>query len=341
MNELAAFMRITGLQVSNEDVDSRKAAVTTLKANWGKIKSTQDIISKATTVAEALGGNGMPSAAFGEEIQGVLQKKASAFLYAERPLDVGVVAGMAMSELVSEKPDPSGWLVVDVFAVATWSALAFQPPLVDAKREELRTFVLEKCRQRALDGAEAARQRGTVPDFANLTITAGEEDKFAESFRKATFATIEALRRNAALDREELDFLWWTQLDRSHLTKKKLSSLPGPVRAIAAGFEAAMHLRRFPSDAHRDVVLRGLSDDPTFTLPQLLIELGDHRNELVKTLKINSPMPSGVFPLLNSVVHGDTNFVGAEVARPASEWGARALMEAALNKFLETGPGKL
>lgn len=341
MSELATFMRITGLQVTNEDVNSRKAAVSALKGAWGKIKSPTDIIAKAEQIAGSLGGDGNPSVAFGEEIQAVVQKKASAFLYSERPLDVGVVAGMAMSDLVSDKPDPSGWLIVDVFAVSTWSALAFQPSLSDAKREELRTFVLEKCRRRALVGAEAARQRTVVPDFATLTITAGEEEKFSELFKNGTSATIEALRRNTALDREELDFLWWILLDRSRLLNQRLSALPEPTRAIAAGIEAATHLRRFPTDAHRDVALSGISEDPSLTLPQLMAELGAHREALISSLKRTSTITPGAFPLLYCLVSGGADLVGAELARPASEWGARALMEAALNKFHDSGPGKI
>jgi len=341
MSELATFMRITGLQVSNEDVDSRKAAVAQLKASWGKIKGARDIIAKAAEVAAALGGDGIPSTALAEEIQAAIQKKASAFLYTERPLDIGVVAGATLSELVSDRPGLTGWLIVDVFAIATWSALAFQQPLVDGKREELRTFVLEKCRKRTLEGAEAARQRVPIPDFSALSVTAGEEDKFSDRFKKATSATIEALRRNAALDREELDFLWWTQLDRSRLVNRRFSSLSEPARAVTAGIEAATHLRRFPSDAHRDVSLARISNDGTLTLSQLLNECHDFREELVKGLLVDPSFAPSVYPLLHSLKTGQADIVGGDIARPVSEWGGRALLEAALIKFQDTGPSSL
>lgn len=60
MSTLANHMRITGLQVSNDDVDSRKAAITSLKTAWNKITTVDKIFVKAADVAAALGGDGTP-----------------------------------------------------------------------------------------------------------------------------------------------------------------------------------------------------------------------------------------------------------------------------------------
>jgi hypothetical protein len=206
-----------------------------LKTAWGKIRDVDAIIAKAADIAHALGGDGTPTAALGEEVQTAMQKKASAFLYADRPLDVGIVAGVATSELLSGTPDQSGWLIVDVWAAALWSALGFQPALVDEKREALRTAVLEKARTRSIAGAEAARTRLVVPDFGAVALAAGAEAELGEAIKAATAPTIEALRRNSALDREELDFLWWAQLHRSRLLNRPLASIsPQPKRGTSS-----------------------------------------------------------------------------------------------------------
>lgn len=342
MNMLANHMRITGLQVSNEDVDARKAAVTVLKGAWGKIRGVGDIITKAGDVASALGGEGTPSTVLGDEVQAAVQKRASAFLHAERPLDVGIVSGVAACELLSGAPDSSGWLIVDVWAAALWSALAFQPALGDEKREALRVEVLRAARARSIAGAEFARKRSEVPDFEAVTLTAGAEAKLGEAIAKATGPTIEALRRNAALDREEIDFLWWAQLNRSRLLKRPLSGINESTRLVTAGIEAAELLRRMPSDGHRDIVLRSLDSNPELDLAELLAALGEDRAALAD--KLGNRVPTGsstVFPLTHAIVTNAAEMPGSSVRRSAEEWGSRAFLEAALLHMKVTGPLKL
>lgn len=342
MNAIATHMRITNLQVTNEDVDTRTAAVSDLVAAWGKLKDTETIIAKGAAIAEALGGAGTPSVAFGQEIEGAVQVHASAFLHSERPLEVGIIAGTAAIELISTTPGNTGWTVADIFATALWLALSFQPALEDVKREALRGSVMQAARTRSTSGAEAARQRIAVNDFGEFTITAGEEAKAPASFKKATAATIDALRRNAALDREELDFLWWSQLGRSRLLNRALVDVAEPVRLVAAGIEAAGYLRRLPCEVHRDVVLRTVREDPELDQSGLLKALGDDCAVLEQSYAsgLVGRLPE-VFPLLHSLTAGAPSTEGGKVKRRSSEWGARALLEAGLAKLQALGPTKL
>lgn len=344
MSTLANHMRITGLQVANEDVDSRKAAVTSLKTAWNKIRNPDGIFTKAADVAAALGGDGTPSDALGKEVETTIQKKASAFLFAERPLEVGIVAGIAATEILAAPSDTSGWLIADVWAGVLWSALSFQPPLADDKREALRSYVLETARARSIAGAEKARQRVTVPDFGAISLIAGEEEKLAEAVNDAAAPTIDALRRNAALDREELDFLWWAQLRRSRLLKRPLESIDETARIVAAGIEAAAYLRRMPSDVHREIVLRTIDANPTVALAGVLAALGADRDTLAALY--SSGIPAGaatLFPLVTAIVAGTTEDLaeGAEIERTAEDWGSRALLEGALLKMRASGPDTL
>jgi hypothetical protein len=342
MNSLATHMRITGLQVTNEDVESRSAAVKGLCAAWKKLTRTDAIIGKAAEVAVALGADGTTTSELGDEVQAAIQKRAAAFLRSERPMDIGIVAGMAAIELMAIPPDASGWLVADIWSAALWSALAFQPALGDAKREALRVSVLEAARKRSLSGAEKARQRSVVADFGEIAIVAGEEAKVAEKFKGATLTTIDALRRNAALDREELDFLWWSLLGRSRLLNRPLSSINEPTRLVAAGIEAAAFLRRFPCEVHRDVVLRTLDSNPEFDLENLILAIGDDHlllgAQYTNGIVLGNP---SVFPLLNGLAVGSSTLDGVKEKRMVEEWAARALLEAGLVKIHGTGPTKL
>jgi hypothetical protein len=342
MSDIATHMRITGLQVTNEDVDSRTGAVNALKTLWGKITTTETIIGKAADIAAAIGGNGAPSDGLGAEVQTAIQKRASAFLFAERPLDVGIVAAHAAIGIIGAEPGSGGWTTADVWSAALWSVLSFQSPLEDPKREALRIHILEAAHRRSVAGAEAARQRIAVDDFRKVEIVAGEEDKFAPALEKATTATIDALRRNAALDREELDFLWWSLRGRSQLLKKSYSQLDCATGALAVGIEAASQLRRLPCEVHHELVLAKIPENPTLNLCDLINATGEDRHRLggafVDGLVARHP---STFPVLNALATGSTNADGASISRSAEEWAGRALLEAGFEKILRNGPAKL
>ena len=155
-------------------------------------------------------------------------------------------------------------------------------------------------------------------------------------------ATVEALRRNAALDREELDFLWWAQLGRSRLLNRQLSAINEPTRIIAAAIEGAKMLRRLPCEVHRELVLRTLDQNPEFDLAELLEALGDDHAllgaDFVQGYVIDHPT---VFPLLHALVTGKVSGAGGVIKRRVSEWGARALLEAGFVKLIPQGAGNL
>lgn len=341
MENIAVHMRISGVTVSDDDVNSRRAAATSLATSWGKEKNTSKVVSKAADIAEALGGNGSPSPSLGSEIQVAVQKKASSFLYEERPLEIGVCAGMAMVSILAGKPGTGGWSIPDIYATALWSSLAYRPPLEAERREHLRQEVLHAAQSWVAASAEKARERMNVPDPATVEITIDEDKEAANNFNEAVADTVEALRRNAALDREELDFLWWAQLGRSRVLNKQLSVIAEPVRIVAAGIEGARMLRRLPCEVHREIVLRTLDQDPQLDLTELLAALGDDRAALgAAFIEGNVAAHPTVFPLLHALATGEVNGSGATVKRSVSEWGERALLEAGFAKMLTQGASK-
>ncbi|MGE3979719.1 MAG: GTPase-associated system all-helical protein GASH [Nitrospira sp.] len=302
MDNLPVHMRITSLTPTNEDVDARRAAIRKLSAAWGKITDVGKILDKAEMIAESLGGDGKPFEDFGLEVQEALQKHASAFLYTESPLDVGICAGIAALSILDSVPGNGGWTATDVYSNALWSALTFQPTLTEDKREKLRREVLDLAQKRSKLAADKARERTMVPDVGNLVVTIAEGAEPTTTFKDATSATIEALRRNAALDREELDFLWWVQLDRSRLLGRAFGGMAEPLRLVACGIEAASHLRRLPADLHYDLVLRTLDVDPELDLRELIEVIGGDRQLLAASFNsARVARHSSVFPLLHAL----------------------------------------
>ena len=342
MDNIAVHMRISGVTVSDDDVNSRRTAATSLAASWGKEKTVAKIVSKAVEVAEALGGDGHPPPSLGSEIQSAIQKKSSSFLYEERPLEIGVCAGMAMVSILTSNPGNNGWTTPDVYAAALWSALAYQPVLVAERRENLRREVLKAAGDWIATAAEKARARTDVPDPSIVKVTIGESNEATNNFKEAVAGTVEALRRNAVLDREELDFLWWAQLGRSRLLNRQLSTINEPTRVVAAGIEGAKMLRRLPCEVHRELVLRALDQDQELDLEEILTALGDDRAALgAAFIEGNVAAYPTVFPLLHALVTGEGTGAGAAIKRRVSEWGARALLEAAFARMTSQGLGKV
>ncbi|MBT1886574.1 GTPase-associated system all-helical protein GASH [Enterobacter hormaechei] len=342
MNNIAVHMRICSATVNDSDVESRQAAAKNLATSWGKDRTTSSIVTTSADIAMALGGDGSPAIVLGEKVQTAIQNKSPSYLYEERPLDVGVCAGMAMISVLDTSYSSHGWTTPDVYAAALWLALSYQPALSVDRRENLRREVLTAAFDRSLMAADKARARAEVPDPAKVEIAINDDNEVTQNVNSAVLNTIEILRRNAVLDREELEFLWWAQLGRSRLLNKQWSAINEPTRLITAGIEGASLLRRLPCEVHREIVLRTLEQDQKIDLSELLEATGDSRAVLsaaiIKSSVSNHPT---VFPLLYALTTGDVDSVGGAVKRPVSEWGERALLEATFARLISQGTGKI
>jgi len=342
MKNLAAHMRISGVTVTDSEVESRRYAASSLAAKWGKISNVDQIAEKAGFVALALSCDGTPAEVLVDEVQALIQKKSSAYLASERPFDVGICCGMAMVSLFEEPLASPGWTIKEVYAASLWSALAYQSPIDVTKREELRVEVLTTASAFSTTHAEKARTRNVVPDPSATKLKVDETNLVDFDLKTMMSKTIESLRNNAILDREELDFLWWAQLGRSRLLKKQLSNISEPTRIVAAGIEGAKMLRRLPCEVHREIVLRTLDKDPELNLAELLSDLGDERQLLSEAISTERViLHPVVFPLLHSIYTGELDNFGSSVKRRVSEWGARALLEATLARLMSQGVSKV
>ena len=148
----------------------------------------------------------------------------------------------------------------------------------------------------------------------------------------ATAGTIDALRYNAALDREELDILWWVLAATSSVLEKPLASLSPVSRAIATGIELGALLRGLPGQSHRNLSVRGVDEVEELSLAGVVDALGDDRPALATSFGSEALVDdaASVFPLLNAIRAGSSALAGAEVRRSLREWCARALLERAV-----------
>jgi hypothetical protein len=222
----------------------------------------------------------------------------------------------------------------DILAIGLWSALSFQSPRTEAKIESLRSELLDAGRDLALRSAESSRKRAAVSDYA-LKMAEHEAEGWAgfdKHFKPEFKRIVGALRSNAALDREELDVLWWVLEDWSELLNRRFSTNSTAASAIASGIEAGRLLRRLPSETHKHLVLRNVLEDATLSMTELLKALEPEAPKLAGAHAENEVLSScpSIFPLLSRIASNQFRGSASKEKRQLSEWAVRALLESAI-----------
>ncbi len=263
----------------------------------------------------------------------IVDAGSAAFVRDNHDTEIIVVALVAALDLF--RRDSSGGIrcPIDLLAAGLWSALSFQSTVKQESLELLRQEVLVASRSRMMSVAERSRARAHVPEIGLLTLPEDQptSGRANTAYRRATEPVIKALRENAELDREELDFLWWAIEDWSDTLGRRLSDVDPLVRAVVAGIDGSLKLRRLPSSGHRNVVLRGIPSGTSADLGELLVALGDDRAVVAQSIVADRIGDfSTIFPLLATIISGESARAGSGIHRDAREWGARALLEGGL-----------
>ena len=331
MSIMARYARIFWAEPRDDDVGARNRSVSTLRVKFEAL-GRREAINVAAVLVNALAGANLP-AAFSETVEKAISDESPAFELASNEHQGVVCAVVAALDLVrSAHLDGGGWNAADAMAAALWSGLALQDPLDAALVETLRGEVLLACRDRVRAVAKEARKRQDVPEIGVLTIpedvpTGGRAQA---AYKRATAPVIKALKDNADLDREEIDFLWWALADHSEIFDCPLADRKIMCRAVAAGIEGASMLRRLPSDGHRHVALRLIGCSEQLTLGELVDNLDADRVVLGKAFVGSwaAGLPA-VFPLLAALAT-EAKVAGSSVKLDARGWGAHVLLEAAI-----------
>ncbi len=330
MSVMAKYVRIFWPEPKDEDVNRRNTAVATIQTAISTLNDPWKAIRLASALADAVADGKARNEFAGEVEQAIVGAGSAAFVRENHDLEIVVVALVAALDLIRREPDDSGWSPVDALAAGLWSALSFQSPISQESVELLRQEVLDAAQTRTMLTAERSRKRAPVPEIGPLSINEAHPTGLRANtvYRRATEPLVKALRENAELDREELEFLWWTIEDWSEALGVRLSDADPLVRAVVAGIDGASKLRRLPASGHRNVVLRGVPAGSSAGLTALLAALGDRRVTLAKSINAERvDRLATVFPLLAAIKSGDTTRAGADIERDARDWGARALLE--------------
>lgn len=330
MSVMAKYVRIFWPDPKDEDVRRRNAAVLTIQSWITGLQNPWSAIRLASALADSV-ADGKARDDFTLKVeQAIVDAGSAAFVREGHDLEIVVVALVSALDLIRREPDDAGWTPVDALAAGLWSALSFQSPIVEEPIELLRQEVLVSGQTRTMLMAERSRKRVPVPEIGSLTLPEAQPTggRANAVFRKATEPLVKALQENAELDREELEFLWWTIEDWSEALNGRISDADPLVRAVVAGMDGASKLRRLPASGHRNVVLRGVPAGGPAALTALLAALGDRRATLAKLIDADLVgQAATVFPLHSAIASGDADRAGADIERDPRDWGGRALLE--------------
>ena len=324
--DIAKCVRIFEPDPDDDFVTKRTKAIAGLKSSILKKRNTLDLMVLGSGICQVFGGSPSMPDAVAAQVEAAIKKHSASFVQDDHDLEMSVCLAAAVVQAIESRVKATDtWSAANVLAVALWSALSFLPACTEPKLEKFRTLAVVAARKRILNNSLETRTRHAVPEFGAF----GGEKTASKDFASATTPTVDALRFNAVLDREEINLLWWVLGGVSEILKRPLQSLSPEVRAVTVGVEIGALMRSLPTQSHRNLALRGIEEAAPLPLPELLAALGEDRLVVATSFK-DAPLIDGaplVFPLLSAVCSGESTGLGADLPRPLSEWGARALLE--------------
>lgn len=333
MSIMARYARIFWVDPKDEEVGRRNRAVAEIR-NWLAMLPPTEVIELASSLSDAVVGGSLAEHVVDVVEKAIVAAGSDAFVREGKDAEILVCVLVAALDLVRSRPvDPRGWSTADALAAGLWSSLSFQCPTEKEGLEMLRRDVLTASQARVMEVSEAARVRAVVPEVGLLSIPEATPtgSKANTAFRRAVEPLVKALRDNAELDREEIDFLWWAMSDWSDHLKRPLSAFGNTARAVVAGLAGGERLRKLPASGHLHVILRSTNAGDETTLAQTTAALGEYREALLPTFQSNLlEKARSVFPLLSTLAGSSAEIPGAEELRSARDWGGRALLEAGM-----------
>jgi hypothetical protein len=330
MNDFARHYRIFTAQSTDDLVEKRTRAISELTQAFKRKTDASAVLQLAKDLIEGLSLGKLPLAIC-EQVAKAISKPSPSFVPEENELEVLVCALLAaLQYLRTTKPAGAMPSTHDLFACALLSGLEFQVPLAESRLEVLRLEIRDAAAEFLRKRAEDGRKRLRVPDVAVPTSTEGLS---ATTVNAAIKDTIDALRTNERLDREELDLLWWVLSDWSELLGAHFSRCPGPSGLVACGLEAAGKLKHLPAEAHFQLVLRHAIPGQQSNLQELLDAVSNDLSSLRREHETSASLVIShrvLFPLLAALVEGTSAGVSAVIQRTNAEWARRSLLESVL-----------
>ncbi len=219
----------------------RKAIVNRI---LGNIDSEKDINAVIRLVSAALTGLRPEIAAdlqYGEFLTKVTLEENEAFssLLSETALDLQLTACLAVGELLTRKVTKQTWMEPRLsIASVCLSTAGLLPSAQGQHLMTIRENLISRSRELIAAGAIEIRKRPEC-DLSVLDelSPSGTVDAFWTELQPVLSSAFTALANASAIDRDELEVLWWIYNGRSRLFSKALADLPAYDVAFAGAIE--------------------------------------------------------------------------------------------------------
>lgn len=255
--DIASLVRIFEPNPNDEFVDKRSRAIGTIKDKL-KGKTLPVCLSNAEGIAQAFSQGRFPDA-LATELETAIKDASSSFIRTDQDLQM-LVCGLGAALQLIEELRASERGGPELFVASLLAALAQLGPHSNSKVERLRQHIVVSAREFLEVQANASRARTTVPAFdAAVASDAEAVDAYAGKVKRAADRTINALVTNAALDREELDLLWWSLADWSETLATKISLLPDGAAVMVSALEIVHKLKKLPAVSHAHIATRHIA----------------------------------------------------------------------------------
>lgn len=332
MLDIAPHIRIFEASPSDEFAIKRQTAIKDIAAKFIKPNSVKRLLAVANGVVLASQDGGKLPADLANEVATSIAKVSPSFVAEGHDLELSTCAMLAAITAIQTVGRGGTLTYADYLAVGIWSGMSWQPGSRNESFEKLRRLLLDLSRDHVLNAASVARVRSIPAKAIELTPNNENLGKVAGNLR----SVVDTLVANAAIDREEIDLLWWSISGWSDALGMKYADATPYAAAIALGLDAAKRLRRMPLDIHKALVLRRVPEGESLTLTKLANTLGGDRSKLGALFGAEALITDNtqVFPLLNLLASGSAKGAG-KTAFSISDLASRALLEAVTFDVIE------
>lgn len=322
LNKAFEFLRIADPQPGNEKVRLRTKSAAALVAQLS-LKGSQDTLLRVVQGAVA----GFDGPVFTQESPSVallikaIKEEDAAFPsdLKENGLELRAIAGMVIGELLDSS------LKSDIRAEAVLTALSISAaslrPAASEKHIRWMSDVLGAEADKVLQlGATRRRLRGTPAlqrlDDIELPEEGAESAEEWMGILPAVKAALFEAREQAAIDREEIETLWWMFTAFSEIEHKPIGKLSPSAAAFASGVELGRRSLLPPSPS-------------SFGMLERIVETGRKATALTP-VSLEHAIADWTQPMLDSLVPGDEK-IGRVVSQcPAIlplSWACRRVRE--------------
>ncbi|KAA0950160.1 hypothetical protein FQ186_16860 [Pseudomonas sp. ANT_H14] len=342
MASIASHVRIFDANPADDLVAKRTSAVKELATLFQRSVVVGTTLNFCDELVESLNLKSELGERLAEVVEIAISNSAKAFIADGKTLELRVCGMLgALQAVTGQKSRGSAVTTSDIFSLGLWCGLTFQSPIPEPRFEALRVEVLKNSQAYASARAALSRERVPVPKVQIQVPDIYDPVQLKSALKDGVETANSALRANAAVDREEIDLLWWVLTDWSDILNHRFSTAQNPTAsAIAAGIEAGSMLRRMPEDTHRHLVLRHVNGAKLMSLNELIKALGKERELIISAIEDIEHIKgfNNIFPLMNAIISDDSKHPNAKQKRSLEEWATRALLERTLIRICTNLP---